>query len=143
MTHVLTIGQGMVKSAMDESKEITSSMIRFVKNNVLSVTELTRSNKLSEILDSFSDRKSEEIYLVQNARNRSAMGAIIDVELLQELLAIREFVSDAADQVVELTAIDRVSTFQADHSLSQALHQIGVENIDVDEIRKLSDELEI
>lgn len=118
-------------------------MIKFFQNNVLSVTDLTRSNKLSEILESFSNRKSEDIYLVQNTRNRSAMGAIIDVELLEELLAIRESIAGAVDEAVERSAADRVESFQAKYPISNVLFDMGIEDIDVDEIKKLSDELEI
>ncbi|MFC4779318.1 hypothetical protein ACFO9Q_21195 [Paenibacillus sp. GCM10023252] len=128
---------------MGQSIEITSSMIKFFQNNVLSVTDLTRSNKLSEILESFSNRKSEDIYLVQNTRNRSAMGAIIDVELLEELLAIRESIAGAVDEAVERSAADRVESFQAKYPISNVLFDMGIEDIDVDEIKKLSDELEI
>jgi hypothetical protein len=128
---------------MSETRQITSSMINFFKQNVLSVTDLTRSNKLSEILDSYANKKSEEIFLVQNARNRDALGAIIDVDLLQELLTLREAVSQAADRIVEQMAIERVDTFKPDISLAQALHEAEIEDIDVETVLKLSAELEI
>lgn len=128
---------------MVQGSLITSAMLDFIKNNVLSITDLTRTNKLSEILDSYANRKSEEIFIVQNSRNRDAQGAIVDVELLFELLAFREAVLEAADRVIERTAQERLETFVPNVSLSEALQQIGVERIDTDEIRRLSDELEI
>ncbi|WP_151733790.1 hypothetical protein [Paenibacillus tengchongensis] len=126
-----------------ETKQITSSMIEFYKHNVLSITEITRTNKLSEILDSYANKKSGDIYLVQNSRNKDALGAIIDVDLLQELLELRDTISNAADQLVEEMAISRLHAFNPNVTLAQAIHQAGIEDIDVDEIIKLSDEVEI
>lgn len=122
---------------------ISSTMLDFIKNNVLSITDLTRTNKLSEILESYANKKSEEIYIVKNNRNRDAQGAIVDVELLTELLAMREAVFAAADTMIERIATDRVENFQPQTSLSNALHQMDLEEIDVDEILKLSRNLEL
>lgn len=133
-------GQGV---GIMESRSITASMLEFIKNNVLSITDLTRSNKLSEILESYANKKSDEIFIVKNNRNRDAQGALIDVELLTELLALRESVFEATDKLIEKIALDRLETFNPETSLSHALHQIDVEDIDVEEILRLSDELEI
>lgn len=126
-----------------DTRSVTASMLEFIKNNVLSITELTRSNKLSEILESYANKKSNEIYIVKNNRIRDAQGALIDIELLAELLALRESVFEAADHVIEEIALDRIDSFRPETSLSQALHQMDVEDIEVEEILRLSDELEI
>jgi len=118
-------------------------MIEFVRRNVVSVTELTRTKKLSEILDGYSHRKSEEIYIVQNSRNKDGIGAIIDVDLLEELLLLREAFAEAADRIVENVATERVHEFNPDISLANALHEAGVTEIDVDAIKKLADGLEL
>lgn len=52
-----TIRHKAVHSMTSDPKNITASMINFAKNNVLSITELTRKNKLSEILETFNDQK--------------------------------------------------------------------------------------
>jgi hypothetical protein len=122
---------------------ISSAMLDFIKNNVLSITDLTRTNKLSEILESYANKNSEEIYIVKNNRNRDAQGAIVDVALLTELLAMREAFFAAADTMIERIATDRVENFQPQTSLSDALHQMDVEKINVDEILKLSSHLEL
>lgn len=128
---------------MKQGLSITSSTLDFIKNNVLSITDSTRTNKLSEILDSYANGKSEDIFIVKNSRNRDAQGAIVDIELLFELLELREAVFEAADRVVEKIAQERLETFAPNVGLSEALQQIGVERIDPDKIRRLSDELEI
>lgn len=142
MNQMFPFGQGMV-AALDDSKQITSSMIGFVKKNVVSVTELTRTKKLSQILDGFSNRKSEEIFLVQSTRNKDGLGAIIDVDLLEELLLLREVIAEAADRIVEATAAERVNKFNPNISLAQAMQEVGVTEIDVDEVLRLADEMEI
>lgn len=141
MIHKTTLsGQGV---GIMENRPITASMLEFIKNNVLSITDLTRSNKLSEILESYANRKSNEIFIVKNNRNRDAQGALIDIELLTELLTIRESVFEAADKLIEEVALERIDTFNPETTLSQALHQIGAEEIDVEEVLRLSNELEI
>ncbi len=122
---------------------INSSMLDFIKNNVLSITDLTRTNKLSEILESYANKKSEDIYNVKKNRNRDAQCAIVDVELLTELLAMREAVFAEADTMIERIATDRVENVQPQTSLSNALHQMDVKEIDVDEVLKLSRNLEL
>lgn len=134
-------GRGV--EVMEHGQSITVSMLNFIKNNVLSITDLTRTNKLSEILESYANKKSEEIFIVNNNRNRDARGAIIDIELLTELLAMRESVFEAADKIIEKVALERLETFNPETSLSHALHQIDIEEMDVEEILRLSKELEI
>lgn len=121
---------------------ITSGMLHFIKNNVLSITDLTRTNKLAEILDSFANRKSEDIFIVQNSRNKDSQGALVDVDLLMELLMIREFVDQAAERIVEGMAVERVHAFNPNKSLTQLLHENDIE-IDVDEILRFSEKVEL
>ena len=138
-----TIRHKAVHSMTSDPKNITTSMINFAKNNVLSITELTRKNKLSEILESFNDQKSEEIFLVKSGRQRDSMGAIINVEFLTELLQLREMYYEAMDKAVEATAIQRLETFEPNISLAHALDDIGVADINLQEIQDIADELEI
>ncbi len=128
---------------MENNHSLSVSTLDFIKNNVLSITDLTRSNKLSEILESYANTKSEDIYIVKNNRNRDAQGAIIDIELLAELLTLRDAVSEATDAIVENIAAERLDNFKPATSLSQALHDMDVNDIDSEEILRLSKELEI
>ena len=130
-----------VSGTMSDAK-LSSALLAFIRNNVLSITELTRTNKLAEILDSFANTKSEQIFIVQNSRNRNAQGALVDVELLQELLMIREAVEHAADRKTERMTAERLDTFEPNIPLAEALHKHSMD-IDVDEIMKLSEEVEL
>ncbi|MEK3717052.1 hypothetical protein NSS64_03405 [Paenibacillus sp. FSL H8-0122] len=138
-----TIRHKAVHSMTSDPKNITTSMINFAKNNVLSITELTRKNKLSEILETFNDQKSEEIFLVKSGRQRDSMGAIINVEFLTELLQLRDKYYEAMDKAVEATALQRLETFEPNVSLAHALDEIGVTDINLQEIQDMADELEI
>lgn len=128
------------ESAMTESRSISATMLEFVRDNVFSITELTRTNKLAEILDSFGNKKSNSIYIVKNGRNKDSQGALVDVEMLMELLVYRDAVEAAIDHIVDRAAIQRLSTFNPNISLAQII----LENeLDVEEIMRLSEELEI
>lgn len=84
---------------MDEIT-VNSDTLKFIKERIVSVTELTRSNKLTEILDSFSDQSSDEVFLVQNVRNRSAQAVLVNFDYFQELLGLKETYEQLMDQVM-------------------------------------------
>lgn len=47
-----------------------TNTLNFLKTNVLSVTDLSRTKKLSEILDRFSNGVSDEVFVIQNAKRK-------------------------------------------------------------------------
>ncbi len=53
---------------------------QLVKESVLSVSELTRSKKLAEILNSYAESCSRDIYIVRNSKNKQARAAIADLD---------------------------------------------------------------
>lgn len=71
------------------------------------------------------------------------MGAIINVEFLTELLQLRDKYYEAMDKAVEATALQRLETFEPNVSLAHALDEIGVTDINLQEIQDMADELEI
>lgn len=125
---------------MSENQSITAAMLDFVKNNVLSITELTRTNKLAEILDSFANKKNDTIYIVKNGRNKDSQGALVDVEMLMELLIYRDAVEEAIDRIVSRSALERLALFDPTISMAHVIHD---SELNVDEIIRLSEEVEI
>lgn len=48
--------EGIVISYMDKPFPITLDILNFIQKNVLNVSEITRTTRLTEILDSYADR---------------------------------------------------------------------------------------
>jgi hypothetical protein len=106
---------------MDYQKNITSAdHLSFVREKVLSVSDLTRTKKLTEILNLYAADISEEVYVIQNSKNKKASAVISDLEYFQELLLVKEAVEDAVDQLIYDVAIDRKDD-PADINLNQII----------------------
>jgi hypothetical protein len=106
---------------MDYQENITSAdHLSFVREKVLSVSDLTRTKKLTEILNLYAADISEEVYVIQNSKNKKASAVISDLEYFQELLLVKEAVEDAVDQLIYDVAIDRKDD-PADINLNQII----------------------
>lgn len=92
-----------------KKKAITSTALGFLKENVLSVTDLTRTNKLSEILNKFAGEETSEIYIIQNNKNRNAVGVLVDLEYYERLLKVKEAVEEAVDENIYQIALQRIN----------------------------------
>ena len=125
---------GLVMSA---KKRVTTDILKFLNEQVLTVTQLKRTKKLSEILDSYGREKSTDVYVVQNTK-KPGKAVIVDLEYFQELLAYKEAIDGSMDQVIEEVALERKDTL-ANIPLSQVLEE---EQLDVERIIKMVDELE-
>lgn len=122
---------------MKAKKGVTTDILKFLNDRVLSVTQLTRSKKLTEILDSYSQEKSTDVYVVQNVK-KPGKAVIADLEYFQELLSYKEAVDWAIDHAIEEVALERKEAV-ADLPLS---HVIQRNQLDVDRIMKLVHEVE-
>ncbi|TCS95462.1 hypothetical protein EDD58_10232 [Hazenella coriacea] len=122
---------------MKAKKGVTTDILKFLNDRVLSVTQLTRSKKLTEILDSYSQEKSTDVYVVQNVK-KPGKAVIADLEYFQELLSYKEAVDWAIDYAMEEVTLERKEDV-ADLSLS---HVIQHNQLDVDQIMKLINEVE-
>lgn len=90
-------------------KSITSTTLNFVRENVLSITDLTRTNKLSEILNRYAGEETEEVFIIQNNKNRDAIGVLVDLEHYQRLLRIQEAVEQSVDETMYQIATERIN----------------------------------
>jgi hypothetical protein len=124
--------------AMTAKHRVTTDVLKFLNERVLSVTQLTRKNKLTEILDSYSqEEKSTDVYVIQNTK-KPGKAVIADLSYFQELLAYKEAVDWALDHAIEEIALERKETI-ADIPLAQVIQD---NQLDVDRIMKLVNEVE-
>jgi hypothetical protein len=112
--------------------------IQFVKESVLSVSDLTRTKKLTEILNSYAESHSRDIYIVQNSKNKQARAAIADLDYLQDLLRYKEAVDAATDEVMYELALERKND-ETDVGLEQVIKRF---NLDEERILKLAETIE-
>lgn len=105
----------------------TSQVLSFLQDQVLTVTDVTRTKKLTEILDIYAEEEpSEEIFVVQNTRNKNAQAVIADLDYFQELLEIREKVEEASDELMYQVALERKNE-KADIDLAQVIEVNGLD----------------
>lgn len=118
---------------------VTSNVLEFIEDYIVSITDLTRSRKLSEILESFSGKICSDIYIVQNNKNKDAKAVIADLEYFKSLLKYKEAVEDAIDQNMYQIVLERQNEV-ADIPLAQVLEG---ENFTLKEILTLAGEIEV
>lgn len=135
------MGESLAMKQNHESAKspVTSDVLQFVQNHVLSVTDLVRTKKLSEILDSYADTISDEIFVVQNGKNKNAKAVLSDLEYFQKLLKYQEIVEQAIDLHMLEVTLQRKNDV-ADLSLSDILED---EVITWDEVVTCMDEIEL
>jgi len=117
---------------------VTSDMLEFVEEAILGVTDLTRSKKLSEILDSFSGKVSSHVYVVQN-KNKPSKAVIADLEYFKSLLKYKEAVEESIDEYMYQIALERKDDV-VDIPLAQVLEG---EKFDLNEILDLAEKIEV
>lgn len=124
---------------MDMQPKITADTLDFVKNQVLNVTDITRTTKLTEILDSYANKVSEQIFVIQNSRNKEAQGILADIDYFQQLLQYKHAVDSAIDDIVYQVALERKDDV-ADIPLGQVIDEL---DLDVDEILRMANDVEL
>ncbi len=117
------------------NRDTDADTLQFVKESVLSVSELTRSKKLAEILNSYAESYSRDIYIIQNSKNKQARAAIADLDYFQELLRYKEAVDAATDELMYEIALERKNS-AADIKLDQVVKDF---NLDEGRILELID----
>ncbi len=110
--------------------------LKFLKERVLNIQDITRSKKLTQILDSYAERVSDEVFVIQNDRKKDARAVIADLEYFEELLMYREAVEQAIDDGMDEVARERKDTI-ADIPLGKVLAGL---DLDVDRIVAMSED---
>ena len=117
---------------------VRSDVLGFVKDNILSVSDLTRTKRLGEILKSFSGEVTDTIYVVQNSHQKDGQAVISDLEYFRELLVYKEMVDQAIDQEMYKVALERKDD-ATDIPLASVVEQF---DLNVDRILELSEIVE-
>lgn len=116
---------------------ISPEFINFVKSNILNISQISRSTKITEILDGFAEDKTE-IFIIENSKKKNAKGALISLDYLQVLLEYGKIIEDIIDTHMYKIALERQDD-TADIPLAQIIADNG---LDIDEILVLADEIE-
>jgi hypothetical protein len=127
-------------SEVPVKNKIDSSILEFLQKNVLNITDLTRTNKLSEILSKFSGKETDEVFIVQNNKNKTAMGVLVDLEHYMRLLKLEEQVEQEIDDDVYELALERKDD-EADIPLNEVISDDN--DIDYDYIFSNFDDIEL
>lgn len=130
-------------------KAIDADTIDFARDHVVNITDITRTKKLSEIMDYLSTQDGrDDVYIIQNSKKKDAAVVLAEVEHYKELLKYKERFDQLQDQLVEMEAIARLDA-NPDGSISfedmvESLNDEGIE-IDFDSLNsKLnSDDLDV
>ncbi|HHV16977.1 MAG TPA: hypothetical protein GXX58_10500 [Gelria sp.] len=93
---------------------------------MLNITELTRTNKLSEILNKYAGEETSEVFIIQNNKNREAVGVLVDLEHYQRLLRIQEAVEQSVDETMYQIAVERINE-KADTPLTDVIENADFE----------------
>lgn len=123
------------------SKKVTSKSLEFAKENTLSVTELTRTPKLTEILNKYAGNTSDEIYIISSNRNKDAVGVLVDYERFLRLLKAEEIIEEVIDNHMFQVALERQKSQQEDHiPLSEVVQE---DDFDIESIMANLDKFEL
>jgi hypothetical protein len=111
-----------VKNLKQPYSTVSTETLNFLKDNVLSVTDLTRKNKLAEILNQYAVKESSDVYVIQNHKKKDAQAVLLDLDYFQKLLKYEEIVEEALDDDVLKTAMERKND-KADLSLDDVISE--------------------
>lgn len=123
---------------MDAGPKQAYDILDFIKKNVLNISEITRTTKLTQILDSYANKISDEFFVIQNTRNKEAAGVLSDLEYFQKLLMYEQAVESAIDEVIYEMALERKDDV-ADIHLGDVIDEL---NLDANEILKMAEEMD-
>ncbi|MFB5762297.1 hypothetical protein [Paenibacillus medicaginis] len=127
MASQMLVTKGRQYAMADPRSSITSDMLGFFKQNVLTVTDITRTKKLTEILDSYaSSEPNEKVFVVQNSRNKEAQAVIADLDFFFELLQIKEAVEESIDDMMYQITLEREAD-AANVDLSQVIDELDLD----------------
>ena len=128
-------GNALKSGGLLDMTPIRSDVLRFVKENILSVSDLTRTKRLGDILKSYSGEVTDTIYVIQNSHQKDGQAVIADLEYFRELLVYKEMVDQAIDHIMYAVALERKDDV-TDIPLATVIEQFG---LDVDRILALSE----
>jgi hypothetical protein len=113
----------------------STDSLRFLRERVLTVTDIMRTKKLTEILDEYAKGESEDIFVVENTRNKNAKAILLDFEYFERLLMYEEAIEDTLDELMYKKALERMD-HPTDIDLADVIDGL---QLDVEEIIRMSE----
>lgn len=104
---------------MEKPTGVPLDLLDPILKNVINVSEVSRTEKLSEILDSYANKQNNDIYTIQNTDNKQARGIVVDLDYFLELIYIKRLVEESAAVSVDPAALDsfkRTATAKVDEA---------------------------
>jgi len=112
--------------------------LRFLRERVLTVTDIMRTKKLTEILDEYSKGESEDVFVVENTRNKNAKAILLDFEYFERLLTYEEAIENTMDELMYKKTLERKDQ-PATIDVADVIDQL---QLDVEEIIRMSETVE-
>ncbi|WP_240414951.1 hypothetical protein [Paenibacillus periandrae] len=91
---------------MEKPTGVPLDLLNPILKNLINVSEVSRTEKLSEILDSYANKQNNDIYTIQNTGNKQARGIVVDLDYFLELIYIRRLVEESDAVSVDPAALD-------------------------------------
>jgi len=118
--------------------KMRTDSLRFLRERVLTVTDIMRTKKLTEILDEYSKGESEDVFVVQNTRNKNAKAILLDFEYFERLLTYEEAIENTMDELMYKKTLERKDQ-PATIDVADVIDQL---QLDVEEIIRMSETVE-
>jgi hypothetical protein len=123
---------------MEKPTVVPEDLLELVLKNVLNVSDVIRTAKLSEILDSYADKQNNDVYTIQNTENKQARGVVLDLDYFLELIFIKRLVEESADAIVDQAALEQFKQAAA-VKLEEAVEQLKHNVDDFADIMKIAE----
>ena len=118
--------------------KMRTDSLRFLRERVLTVTDIMRTKKLTEILDEYAKGESEDVFVVENTRNKNAKAILLDFEYFERLLTYEEAIENTMDELMYKKTLERKDQ-PATIDVADVIDQL---QLDVEEIIRMSETVE-
>ncbi len=118
--------------------KMRTDSLRFLRERVLTVTDIMRTKKLTEILDEYSKGESEDVFVVENTRNKKAKAILLDFEYFERLLTYEEAIENTMDEMMYKKTLERKDQ-PATIDVVDVIDQL---QLDVEDIIRMSETVE-
>lgn len=118
--------------------KMRTDSLRFLRERVLTVTDIMRTKKLTEILDEYSKGESEDVFVVENTRNKKAKAVLLDFEYFERLLTYEEAIENTMDELMYKKTLERKDQ-PATIDVADVIDQL---QLDVEDIIRMSETVE-
>ncbi|MEK3725568.1 hypothetical protein [Paenibacillus sp. FSL H8-0034] len=123
---------------MEKPTGVPLDLLDPILKNVINVSEVSRTEKLSEILDSYANKQNNDIYTIQNTDNKQARGIVVDLDYFLELIYFKRLVEESAAVSVDTAALDSFKK-TATAKVDEAADKLEPTHDDLADIMKIAE----